>query len=599
MFYEGSMEDNAEEIISKLKTELGIQTARLVTQSSQLKRLQVVVDKQTHQLQSSKSTIKKQESTIRAQKSQLSEQETKLAKQEVKLSDKESQLAKKDAQLEEQESKIERQKARIEWFERYLFGVRSEKRLMSVPEEQLKLDFMLKEYPIPELEPEAPTVVTYKRRNNKKERMEDCLSEKGLRFGPNVPVKEVKLESPEKAGLKEDEYTVIGTKEFYRIGQKPASYVVIKYVQEVIKKKGFEKPSASKLPTSPIPGSYADVSFLSGMIVEKFLYHSPLYRQHQRIQRSGITLNRAVLTRLTTKALELLKPIYTAQLSSALQSKVLAMDETSILIKHPSKKGMKQTYFWPIYGDKDEVCFPWSTTRGHHFAKEILGEYCGVLLSDGYQAYATIAKELSKIKHAVDWVHARRKFEMAEKAGLKEASPVMDLFALLFKNEAEIKELNLSGDEKAIFRTEKSIQVVDEIFKYLRKVKAANFFSKDDLLYKAIQYSLEREQGLRLFLSDPDIPLDTNFLERALRCIPMGRKNWLFCWTELGAEACNIAQSLIQTCLLHGIDPYVYFIDVLQRIDSHPMKDVHLLTPRLWKQHFASKPLSSVIQQNS
>ena len=98
-----------------------------------------------------------------------------------------------------------------------------------------------------------------------------------------------------------------------------------------------------------------------------------------------------------------------------------------------------------------------------------------------------------------------------------------------------------------------------------------------------------------MFLDNPDVAMDTNHVERELRVIPMGRKNWMFYWTELGARQVGMIQSLLVTCKLQGINPYVYLVDVLQRIDRHPAREVHLLTPRLWKQHFADNPLRSVI----
>ena len=93
--------------------------------------------------------------------------------------------------------------------------------------------------------------------------------------------------------------------------------------------------------------------------------------------------------------------------------------------------------------------------------------------------------------------------------------------------------------------------------------------------------------------NSPAVPLDTNEIERALRPIPLGRKNWMFCWTELGARYTGIVQSLIQSCRMQDIDPYTYLVDVLQRIDFHLASDVHLLTPRLWKEHFRQNPLRS------
>ena len=94
-------------------------------------------------------------------------------------------------------------------------------------------------------------------------------------------------------------------------------------------------------------------------------------------------------------------------------------------------------------------------------------------------------------------------------------------------------------------------------------------------------------------MHDPEVPIDTNHLECALRVISMGRKSWLFSWTELGAKHIVIVQSLLVTCRLHDIDPYDYFVDVLQRVAQHPASKVHGLTPRLWKNRFASNPLRS------
>jgi transposase len=92
--------------------------------------------------------------------------------------------------------------------------------------------------------------------------------------------------------------------------------------------------------------------------------------------------------------------------------------------------------------------------------------------------------------------------------------------------------------------------------------------------------------------------MDTNHLEREIRPIPMGKRNWLFCWTELGAEHVGIIQSLISTCKLHDINPTTYLIDVLQGIDHHPAKDITELTPRVWKEKFGDSPLRSILDSD-
>jgi hypothetical protein len=102
---------------------------------------------------------------------------------------------------------------------------------------------------------------------------------------------------------------------------------------------------------------------------------------------------------------------------------------------------------------------------------------------------------------------------------------------------------------------------------------------------------------MRVFLDDPDVPLDTNHLERQIRYIAMGKKSWLFCWSEVGAKQVGIIQSLICSCKLQGVDPTTYLIDVLQRVATHPASQVDDLIPRNWKQKFADNPMKSDLDQ--
>ena len=148
-----------------------------------------------------------------------------------------------------------------------------------------------------------------------------------------------------------------------------------------------------------------------------------------------------------------------------------------------------------------------------------------------------------------------------------------------------------------MYRAENSKPIVDEFFSWLHKAFEKQILLPSSPFTKAASYALKRESALRVFLEFPDVPLDTNEVERALRPIPMGKKNWLFCSTEVGARYIGIIQSLIQSCRLQGVDPYTYLVDVLQRIDTHPAIEVHLLTPRLWKEHFAENPLRSDIDR--
>jgi hypothetical protein len=271
------------------------------------------------------------------------------------------------------------------------------------------------------------------------------------------------------------------------------------------------------------------------------------------------------------------------------------MDETPIKAGQAGPGKMKGTYFWPIYGEHDEVCFPHFESRRHEHVRQALGltQVPGaVLLTDGYAAYERYAKAAG-VTHAQCWAHSRRTFFEAQDAEPRAAAEALRRIGKLYEIEAEMRDKKLSGENKRLHRLTHSKPHVQAFFEWVEQQFERQGLLPSNPFTKALAYVRERRAGLEVFLGDADVPIDTNHLERALRAIPMGRKNWLFCWTEVGAKHAGIVQSLIVTCRLHGIDPYTYLVDVLQRVGQHPAARVAELTPRQWKQHFASSPLRS------
>lgn len=502
-------------------------------------------------------------------------------------------LQHQNGELQEQTDELKHQ---LDWFKRQLFGEKSEKRLPVASSEQLHLGDMLEDETRPV---EKETVKQYQRRRRPKEHFEGTPEDSGLRFDEHtIPMEVIEVPNPELEDLEEDEYEIVSEKATYRLAQRPGSYVVLKYVRKTVKLKKAEKLITPPAPAAVLEKSFADVSFLVGLLIDKFRWHLPLYRQHERLLDSGVKLSRATLTNLVHRSVALLEPVYFAQLSSILQSKVLLMDETPIKAGRKSKGKMKKGYFWPILGERAEIAFPFSASRAEKVVREALGDYCGILLTDGYKVYDKYCKSLSTVTHAQCWVHARRMFVKAKGAEEKLAEDALERIAELYKIEDQIKEQELEGDKKLAYRLEHSAPVVINFFKCLNATFAKQVLLPSNPFTKAANYALEREEPLSVFLKDPDVAPDTNEIERALRPIPLGRKNWLFCWTEVGARYAGIIQSLIQTCRMQGLDPYTYLVDVLQRIDSHPAREVHLLTPRLWKENFADQPLRSDLDQN-
>lgn len=502
-------------------------------------------------------------------------------------------LQEQTAQLQQQEEKIQSLEHQLDWFKRQLFGSTSEKKDFSAHPYQTTLAALFGEQTTKATPEEDQQTVTYQRGKAKKKPLDGSPDGSQLRFDESVPVKEIQVNIPELDGDDADDYEVIGEKVTYRLAQKPASFVVLKYISQTVKRKSSQEMTSHSAPAAVFDKSLADVSFLAGMLVDKFVYHMPLYRQHQRLENNGIVIARSTLTNLARRAIDLLTPIYQSQFGHTILSKILAIDETPIKSGRHLKGGLGQAYFWPIMGEMHEICFTYSSSRSVKHLKQQLGEFNGTILSDGYKAYDLYCESVKSSKIARCWTHCRRYFEKAEAMEPEVCATALVFISMLYKIEKEMVKRGLKGNKKRQYRLEHAKPIVDQFFEWIAEERNKPEYLPSNPITAALRYAQNQEPGLREFLLNPDLPLDTNHVERGLRCIAMGRRNWLFCWTELGAEQVGIIQSLIVTCRLHNINPYDYLVDVLQRVSIHPASKIEELTPRVWKETFAHCTLRS------
>jgi len=249
---------------------------------------------------------------------------------------------------------------------------------------------------------------------------------------------------------------------------------------------------------------------------------------------------------------------------------------------------MHQGYFWPIFGEEREICFTYAASRARREIERLLAEsFEGTLLTDGYGAYAAFCRANEAI------VHARRKFVEARDDEPVLCDRMLDLIGALYGVEREIREGGLETGDALARRRSDSVPIVEAIFALAAEHRADPALLPSSPFSKALQYLENRSGELKVFLADAAVLIDTNHLERGIRPIAMGRRAWTYCWTELGAEHVGVIQSLISTCRLYKVDPYTYLVDVLQRVGTHPAKEVIELTPRVWKRRFGDDPLRS------
>lgn len=280
----------------------------------------------------------------------------------------------------------------LEWLRRQIFGQKGERRSFAGHDGQMSLGEAFEQVP-PGCCAEPQPVAAHTRRA----RQRACEREgEDLPFfdESRVPVEVIELSAPETEGLGPDEFEIISHKESLRLAQRPGSYVVLKYRRPVIKLKASAAIVCPPAPGGVIEGSRADVSFIAGLLVDKFAYHLPLYRQHQRLGDAGITVGRPWLTHIGQLAISLFEPIYEAQFDSIRASRIKAMDETPIKAGRGAPGKLKAAYFWPVYGERDEVCFPFFESRRAEHIEQALGlthAQQAVLLSDGYDPYTQYA----------------------------------------------------------------------------------------------------------------------------------------------------------------------------------------------------------------
>ena len=521
---------------------------------------------------------------------------------QMKLENRDAELKVSDTRVEEREAQIaelnEKLQAREDFIDKLLkqlHGPLSERRSWESLEEELQLwlEGMALELPSsspPPSDEDEDDDESVKDDEKKRRKKKASIAKSGrIKHDPNVTILDFEVPNPSIEGIPAEELEVVETRTTHKIVRVPSPYFIMRVHERTYRRKGcLEELPPAEL-SEVLPGTIYDVSFIAGLAVDKYQFHLPTYRQHQAIQNAGLYIDRGQLTRVIHRTAQLLEPIYEKLMTSVLNSKILTVDET------PTPAGRKdgktdKGYFWVFLGDQDEIYYLFSPSREGAVLKNALSMFQGTLMSDGYAAYESFAKAKPGVFLVQCWAHTRREFLDAEKREPERAKWVLRQIKSMYKIGEKVR--GKPPDQILNARQKKTKPIVLKLFDFLRKTTEEETFVPSDTFLKAANYALNREKYLKAFLDNPEIPLDTNHVERELRGQTIGRKNWMFHVTEEGARYAAIFYSLIRSCLLVDVNPTEYLVDVLQRID-HPGSKAELLVPRQWKEHFGGAPLQS------
>ena len=328
-------------------------------------------------------------------------------------------------------------------------------------------------------------------------------------------------------------------------------------------------------PKALLHGSLVSPSLGAAIINGKYVNAVPLYRLEQEFQRYGLQITRQNMANWCIRLAEEYLSVLYDHLHKVLYSyHVIQADETPVLVNHDGRKAGSKSWMWVyrsghLYQDRQIVLYEYQQTRNASHPREFLKGYDGICVTDDYQVYHTLEKELEELTIAGCWVHCRRRFDEALKLVPKSYQKESNAFLLMKQIQAIYREegkLNdLSSDERLKQRQVVIKPLVDAFFTYLKTINV----SKKDKFGDAIGYALNQEKYLRVFLTDGDVPIDNNASERAIRGFCIGKKNWQMIDTIHGAKSSAIIYSIVETAKANNLKPFDYVQYLLEEIPKH------------------------------
>lgn len=351
--------------------------------------------------------------------------------------------------------------------------------------------------------------------------------------------------------------------------------VRFKYACRHCDRTGINTPIVTApMPAQPLPGSIATASTLAFALVHKYVDGTPLYRLAQAFERAGVPVSRGALGHWVIGSSEKhLHRIYDA-LKLRLRSQTLIHgDETTVqVLKEKDREATSTSYMWAYRSGEDSgepiVLLDYQPGRGQIYPQAFLGEYRGILMSDGYSAWRT----LEGATHLGCMAHSRRRFVDALKARKKGGGPpeqALRFFEQLYRVERQAREENPDNGETQAdcirrLRQKHSVPVLNALKAWLDEIKPKVL--PDSKLGDAVSYTLNQWDYLTRYIEDGRMPIDNNLLERDIRIFATGRKSWLFSDTVEGAKASAVIYSLMLTCRACGVEPLTWLRHALTQL---------------------------------
>lgn len=369
---------------------------------------------------------------------------------------------------------------------------------------------------------------------------------------------------------------------FFIVVKRVAQYEVVEQNEATV--------IAAPSPETLFPKALLHTSTVAHILTSKFALGVPHYRLEQDLLDQGMRLDRGLMSRYVEHAGNTLGATIVAAMwrDAIANGQMISTDATGAAIQPTKAKdgkslACKKGHFFTAVVDAEAVLFAYVERHTSEAVKAIFGEFRGLLQADASSVYEILARGRPPdtddgITLVACFAHCRRYF--FEAALCRHPAGVQGLMRIRAMYAIDAAGRRVPRDERTAFRATHLRPLMDDFFTWA--AAARDLTPGRNLATKALGYALNQEAELRNVLRDGDIPLDNTRAERALRKVVVGRKNWLFYGTDTHAEAAAATFSIIATCRLHGIDPFVYFYEVL-RVLPYWAQDRYLeLAPQHW-----------------